>query len=485
MRTRNIIYQVIIFFTVVSGAWSQDKIATGIKIENHTFVKQQDQLSISFDVLINDLKVNSNNLVLLTPVLKSNLVSKDSVVLPPIVVAGGRRAKILRRNEVLGNQHSFAEVPLALIVRKNNTEQEISYKTVVEFRPWMQDASLSFIHEVSGCANCVTLIGEDILVDNILPEPYNPTYKLTYIVPEAEVKVRSDRHTATFNFVVNRWELLRDYKDNAEKFAQVDRVVNEIRNNTDFKITQFEIHGYASPEASVSHNQMLAQNRANAFADYLVTKFNIDRNLFTVKGHGEDWVGLRNAVEASSLSDKQAILDIIDSVDDPDARDSKLKKLSRGSAYRTLLNNFYPPLRRTEYVVAYSVRPFEVDEAREIIKSNPKLLSLNEMYMVAQSYPAGSDEFKEVFDIAVRLYPDSDIAILNSASADIESGNLDAAIVRMLKIADNPKVWNNLGVAYARKGDFTKAMEYFSKASTNNDGDAAHNMSEIAKLQAN
>jgi tetratricopeptide (TPR) repeat protein len=107
------------------------------------------------------------------------------------------------------------------------------------------------------------------------------------------------------------------------------------------------------------------------------------------------------------------------------------------------------------------------------------------MYLVSQSYPAGSKEFKEVFDIAVRLYPDSEIAILNSASADIESGNMDGAIERMMKIGDNPKVWNNLGVAYARKGDISKAKEYFTKAAGEGDNDARANLEELRKAIEN
>ena len=317
-------------------------------------------------------------------------------------------------------------------------------------------------------------------------EPYRPVYKLTYIVPEAEaVKVRSDRHTATFNFVVNRWELRRDYKDNAAKLNEVDRIVNDIRDNPDFNITEFAIDGYASPEGGMAHNKMLAENRANAFADYLVSKFNVSRNRFTVTGHGEDWAGLKKAVEASNISDRQAVLDIIDRVANPDARDAELKKLSGGQTYSTLLNDYYPPLRRTEYVVAYNVRGFNVEEAREIIKTNPRLLSLNEMYLVAQSYPVESSEFSEVFDIAVRLYPDSDIAILNSAAADIEGGNMDGAIARMNRITDNPKIWNNLGVAHARKGEFDKAKEYFTRSAGQGDSDARANLEELRKALEN
>ncbi|OJV90820.1 MAG: hypothetical protein BGO34_21105 [Bacteroidia bacterium 44-10] len=485
MKTKNIIYLIIAFLTVVPGAYAQDAQLSGIHIENETAVKQGDRVSISFDITLDALQVKRNNMLVLTPLLQSNANSHESLALDPMVVAGRKRARVLRRKDVLGEPLPLEGNPVQVVTRKNRTAQSVHYNITVPYREWMQDASLSLVHEVSGCADCNTLLGEQPLVGNLLPAPYQPVYRLTYIMPEVEEKTRSDRHTATFNFVVDRWELRRDYKDNAAKFNEVDRIVNDIRNNPDFDITEFAIDGYASPEGSAPHNRMLAENRARSFADYIVTKFNIGRDRFTVTGHGEDWEGLRKAVTASSIADRQAILDIIDNVSNPDARDAELMKLAGGQTYRTLLNDYYPPLRRTEYVVAYNVRGFDVDEAKEIIRTNPKLLSLNEMYLVAQSYPVESAEFSEVFDIAVRLYPDSDLAILNSAAADIEGGNMDGAIARMNRIGDNPKVWNNLGVAYARKGDFNKAREYFDKAAAEGDNDARANLEELRKAAEN
>ena len=101
-------------------------------------------------------------------------------------------------------------------------------------------------------------------------------------------------------------------------------------------------------------------------------------------------------------------------------RDARLIALDNRKTYNELLNDFYPPLRRNDYEVSFVSRPFNVDEAKVVIKTRPKLLSLNEMFLVAQTYEPASKEFKEVFDIAARLYPNEPIAILNSAAADIE-----------------------------------------------------------------
>jgi Outer membrane protein and related peptidoglycan-associated (lipo)proteins len=479
MKTRNILL-IILSFTAVSGLFSQTSYLGDIRIENQKTVKENGHLAISMDIVLDELKMKSNDLMILTPVLQSNK-GIGAMDLPTVLVAGNKRMKVLERAKRLNNDPGYMRDAQVIVKRDNNTAGQIHYTTALPLSDWMKDASLSLIESVSGCADCDKGLNDLVLVPRIFQEPYAPSFLLTYIMPEAEVKTLSDRHTATFNFVVDRYELLRDYKGNAAKFNEVDKIIGDIRNNPDFEITEFSISGYASPEASVPHNRLLAENRAKSFADYIVSKFGIERSRFKVESFGEDWDGLRKTVAASNLKDRQAILDIIDNVSNPDARDAVLMKLSGGETYRTLLHTYYPPLRRTEYVIAYVVRPFNVEEASEIIKTDPRQLSLNEIYLVAQSYPVDSDEFSEVFDIAVRLYPDSHIAILNSAAADIEGGNMDAAINRMMRIGDNPKVWNNLGVAYALKGDVAMAEEYFKKASAQGDEDAKANLLELRK----
>lgn len=451
------------------------------KIVKEQIERVGDNVSVSFEFLLDDVKVSSNDMIIYTPVLVSANNDNDRLSLSPVVVAGGKRNKILKRQTVLNKENSANVEPEAVLKRKNNSQQSIAYALTVPYSNWMQGATVLVETEVMGCADCNENADDLLVATNILPKKELPVFALTYIEPELEpVKARSDRHTATFNFVVDKYDLLRDYKDNRSKFDEVDAIIREVRGNSDIEITDFNIAGYASPEGGAAHNKMLAENRAKAFADYLVSKFDLDKNLFAVSSHGEDWEGLKKAVEASSLADKAEILDIIATVDNVDARDIPLRKLSGGQTYATLLQQYYPPLRRTEYDIAYVVRSFDVEEAKEIIKTNPKLLSLNEMYLVAHSYGAGTPEFKEVFDIAVRMYPDSDIAIVNSAAADIENGAYDQAISRLQKLSDASKAYNNIGVAYLMKGDYDKAREYFTKAS--GDKDAKSNLDKLVEF---
>ena len=76
----------------------------------------------------------------------------------------------------------------------------------------------------------------------------------------------------------------------------------------------------------------------------------------------------------------------------PDARERRLKSRFP-QQYRILLNEVYPALRHSDYEVEYVVRPFSLEEARVILTENPRLLSLHELYMIANSYEPGSDEF--------------------------------------------------------------------------------------------
>ena len=452
-----------------------------VKVVNKSIERIDNQVAIQFDFVVDDVTVRSNEMIIYTPVIVSALNDNDRAELPSVLLTGNRRNKIVKRQQRLNKEVSVVSNPTLKIVRKQkNAEQTIEYATTVAYSDWMEGATLAVETAVSGCADCYDFVDDLFVASNILPKKEFPTFTLTYIEPDVEaVKARSDSHTATFNFVVGRSELLRDYKDNRPKFEEVDRIISEITSNDDVEITEFNITGYASPEGSMIQNKSLAEQRAKIFAHYLVTKFNVSEDKFTVESIGEDWNGLKKAVETSSIADKAEILNIIATIDNVDARDVPLKRLSNGDTYRTLLNDFYPPLRRTEYTIAYVVRSFDVEEAKEIIKTNPKLLSLNEMYMVAHSYGADTPEFKEVFDIAVRMYPDSEIAILNSAAADIENNAFDRAINQMQKLNDNPKAWNNLAVAYALRGDLQKALELFDKAAKANDADAVRNLKEL------
>lgn len=463
---------------------AQEKYIDQIKIEDVRVTRDGNSVALDMNIILDGLKMRSNDVMLLSPALRNRADGEILKMLPPVQVAGKKRSIVLERMASSGISREWNVDPKMEFTRKNNTPQLITYSHRMANEQWMSDTELIFVEVAHGCADCFIHEGAKVILEQFMPDKYVPNYKLTYITPQVEpIKARSDRHTASFSFVVDRHELRRDYKNNATEFDRVDKVVSEVVKNKDLTITEFSVIGYASPEATFEYNKQLAGRRANAFADYLIATHGVRHNQFKVVGHGEDWEGLTQAVRNSSLSTKSEVLSIIDKTGNPDARDAKIKAIDNGETYNILLNQYYPALRRTDYVIAYTVRAFDVEEAKAVIKTNPKHLSLNEMYLVAQSYPAGSKEFMEVFDIATRLYPNEPVAMINGSAVDVEGGNYQAAIDRLTRIQDRPEALNNLGVAYAKAEQWEKAQECFEKAIANGDEAAKHNMEELNKVE--
>lgn len=478
MKTK--LYILIILLISVSQTFaSAESYLSQINFNNTSIKRDKGTLRVIMDVDMSNMKIASKHSVELTPVLVSKDQSRE-LELPSLFINGGNRDRVYKRAMALDKKaNPYGSNVYDVVKRTNKSNQMINYRYSLPADEWMNDAELILREQVTGCAECGILQNDLALLD-LIP-PFQPDFQLIYLRPEAEIKTRSDRHTATLNFIVDKYELLRNYKNNASELAAVDRVISEVSKNGDLKITEFEVKGYASPEASVQHNLTLSKNRANAFANYLADNHGISRTLFTVDSHGEDWDLLREKIVSSNLNKKNELLSIIDNVSNPDARDAEIKKLDDGETYNILLNQFYPPLRRTEYTIAYEVRPFDVEEAKEIIKTNPRLLNLNEMFLVAQTYDSQSEEFKEVFDVAVHMYPNDPIAIINSSSADIESGNYNSAIKRLEKLKDDPQAWNNLGVAYARMGNTEQAQHYLRMATEKGNEQAIYNSEQLQK----
>ena len=61
------------------------------------------------------------------------------------------------------------------------------------------------------------------------------------------------------------------------------------------------------------------------------------------------------------------------------------------------------------------------------------------MFQVAQTYEPGSEKYNEVFEIAVRMYPDDPVSNLNVALTAIETKRFDAARRYLAKAAEQPE----------------------------------------------
>ena len=213
----------------------------------------------------------------------------------------------------------------------------------------------------------------------------------------------------------------------------------------------------------------------------------LDKSLWHVKGHGEDWEGLRREVEKRPGLLKQAeVLRIIDECgDDRDACEARFKALNPPEIYQRLLNEMYGPLRRNEYRIEYNVRHYNQEEARQLLKTRPDLLSVAEIHRVADSYGRGTEDYLRALKTAVDTWPEDKAALNNYALALLDAGRYDAVVALLQQRAgQDGSLINLMGVAYYKAGRLDEAQEAFQKAADAGCADARSNLSQLVQARA-
>ena len=369
----------------------------GVKVICNDVVQKGDSVYIDAVVTVSSDAVKSRSYLELTPVLES---ASQKEGLPSILVNGRIRQKVYNREVALDNLN---DVPHYTILKAGKEDQVVSYKTAVPFEDWMKDARVVLDPNLCGCGK--EEAGSPLLIaDKIRRRPdkrYEVQPTFSYITPMAETeKHRAEVGTAFLDFQVGKYQILPDFRNNAVELAKINNTIRTVTEDKNVKPTGIVLKGYASPEGSYASNKKLADNRVKALRDYIRQKNDFKADFFTMSSEPEDWVGFKEKVEADpNVPNRSEVLAIIDSSDDPDRKEAKLRALGGGAAFRYVLKDIFPSLRRSEYKIDYTVREFTVDEGREIIKTRPQQLSLGEMFAVANSYEIGSDTFIENVDI--------------------------------------------------------------------------------------
>lgn len=433
-----------------------------IVVENKKVEQTDHNLVVDLTLNMDSLHLRSNQRLVFTPIVRST--GGQERTMPQIIVNG-------RKQDISYKRYAHKDYPddAQVVRRKNGTAQSYEYNAIVPYEEWMKNADVVIAEDLCGCGNVEE---QDQTVIQRLRTPY-----MAYLRPKAEArKARTEEGRAFIDFPVDKTTLYPDYRNNPRELDKIVNTINLVKEDKNVSITGIEIHGYASPEAPYNYNARLAEGRAKTLTDHVRRLVNLEDRLFKVTSTPEDWDGLREAVLSSNLEHRQEILDIIDDNKlTPDTRERKIKS-NYPKEYRFMLDTYYPALRHSDYVVSYTVRPFSVEEAKEILRTKPKQLSLEEMYLVAQTYEPGSDEFNEVFQTAVRLYPEDETANLNAACAEIERGDYKAASRYLAKAGNSPYAAHARGVMAMKQGNDDEARRQFTIAAQGGVKEAQQNL---------
>ncbi|MDR0811367.1 MAG: DUF3575 domain-containing protein [Paludibacter sp.] len=189
-----------------------------------------------------------------------------------------------------------------------------------------------------------------------MPQPEN--IKSETLNPETKsVKYLNLSGKAFITFPVNKSTLLPDFEQNPVELALIRLSVDSVQNIKDAVIKNIIIEAYASPEGNLTSNIALSERRAAALRDYIVQTYGLNETDFTVRSKGENWEGLRSALETSNLTERQRtdIAKIID-LQDVSTRKLLLKQYENGAPYQYLLKEIYPKLRISEYTINYELK---------------------------------------------------------------------------------------------------------------------------------
>ena len=433
----------------------KQNIVDGVSVSDLRMERNGNYLAVDMLLDLNKLKVDGNRAVLLTPRLVNNA---DSIDLPSIGIYGRRRYYFYVRNgeSMLSgkDEQSF---------KASQKPNQIAYNNLLPYADWMNGAVLSLHRSDYGCCNTLLAEQDGQLGRHTEAVAFFPD--LVYVRPQAEqVKSRALEGSAYIDFPVDKTVIYPDYRRNTVELGKIQATIDSVRGDRDVTITQVWLKGYASPESPYAHNTDLAIGRTAALKNYIQQLYKFDTGIIATDYEPEDWAGLRRYVEQSNINHKQEILTLIDSSLEPDAKEWKIKS-TYPEEYRFLLQNCYPALRHTDYRIAYNIRSYNnVDEIRQVMLSQPQKLSLNEFYLVAQEYEPGTDEFTEVFETAVRMFPTDETANLNAANAAIRRDDFSTAERYLAKAGDSAEADYARGALAIRKGDLDTARVWLGKA---------------------
>ncbi len=448
MKHSSILY--IALALLPSSAIAQNEVE-GARVNSYSIVHDGSMLSVDLDMDLSSLTASRNRAVLLTPRLVNGA---DSIELPSVAVYGRRRYFHYMRN----GQSMLASSNGDDYMRHGKPDRKV-YHLLYPYEEWMNGSTLRLSRELYGCCNTL-LDGQEAEIGKY--RAFEP--ELIYLLPSPDKSPRYIEGTAYIDFPVNKTAIYPEYHSNAAELARIRAAIDSVRADADITITGVWLKGYASPESPYAHNTELAMGRTEALKTFIQNLYALGDSVISVDYEPENWQGLREYVENSSLEHKEGILALIDSDLSPDAKEAKIKT-SYPEEYQYMLANCYPHLRKTDYRVSYVVRPFtDVEEIRRVFTEEPSKLSLNELYTLAQELEPGSEEFTNVFETAARMYPSSAEANLNAANAAIRRGDMETARHYLPRAGESAEADYTRGVAAVTEGDYERAIPLLESA---------------------
>lgn len=450
---KKILFASLIFATCAATVHA-DEIKITVPVNHFSIERDGTFLTVDMDIDLSAVDVKSKEALLITP----HLVNNDKMAdLPSVAIYGRNRYYHYLRN-TNGNMLSGAG---EMTFQANDKPNAINYHQLIPYEEWMDGAAV--VMDVTDYGCCRHVLAQEFTEVGQYFGAFFP--ELVFVQPTAEIdKHRSIEGQAFIDFPVDQTVIYPDYRRNSIELDSIRATIDVVRNDPDATIDTVWLKGFASPESPYAHNTDLAKGRTAALKRYINNIYNFKDVVILTDYEPEDWEGLRKSVEKSNLAHRTEILKLIDTKMDPDAKELRIKQLYPED-YRFMLQEFYPALRHTNYRVSYVVRTFyDPAEILKLVHTQPRKLSQNEFYVAASILEPGSEEFSEVFETAVRMYPTDPVANLNAANAALRREDNAAAERYLAKAGNSAEAIYARAALEIRKKNYDAAVPLLEQA---------------------
>ena len=400
------------------------------RITDQAIVHDGKDAIVTFSIGTDDNSIPSNRKEIIMPYIYNG---KDTVWLETVEVYGKNRYKREKQeNHLDGNKDWDLEEG------QIHQGDSYSYRDTAPLKRWMAPVNLGIRREIVGCACEEELADEKNLASATLFEepPVEPRrIPKDFAVADATKEWDFGQDELEIIFKVSKIEIDSTVFNNEVTFGKILAAVDKIYSNPKFRVDKIEIAGYASPEGRQSFNKWLGENRAKALIDYIIEsrpQYNLTQNHFRLRNGEENWAGLRRHLLASSIEEKDQVVEIMD-MDLPDEEKKlKIKAIGNGKVWKKMLDEVYPHLRCARYLAVY--------------------------------YDSTQDEAVDV---------------INQANQMIREGRYAEAYEHVKPYGDDFRAYNTVGVALMMQGEFEKALPWLEKALKEESKEAQGNIDAI------
>lgn len=331
-----------------------------VRTEIYRLERQDSCLFVDMNIDLSQVHLAPDCSVFLLPTVAAG---QDSVSLPPILLNGPQSDKMYRRRKALNKMTEVEQVIPYLILREDEHPLPcVNYRTRVPYQSWMSNAQISVSQLDCNCD--ARMLAFEMQIVRIPPEvkivtrtlrdtiylTSTPTFQGTASLQGVALSLRSASHCLiavpsdrglTVYFPSGSRAIDPGYERNEHFATAIDSLLRVFGNGA-----RVLISGYTSPEGTYASNEALADNRVQALKAYLTAHSQLAQAQIETRTYPEGWLSLAGMIGASDMPKKEAALDIIRNTGIYQGREKKLMDLDRGNAYRFMMKEFFPKLRK-------------------------------------------------------------------------------------------------------------------------------------------